>query len=238
MLNFSAFSALTMDCYGTLIDWESGIADVLLGWAASQGFNAGAEELLTAYAVAEADCEREYPALAYRDLLKQVHHRLAKHFEVDSDPQAADQLAHSVGLWPAFDDTTGALTRLQSRFKLAIVSNVDQQSFAGTAVRLEIDFDAVITAEEVGAYKPDVRMFLRAFEVLEDLGISRHEVLHVAQSLYHDHVPAKQLGMRTVWVDRRCGRPGGATPAPNVVVEPDLTVRSLAQLADIVDAAS
>jgi FMN phosphatase YigB (HAD superfamily) len=112
-----------------------------------------------------------------------------------------------------------------------IVSNVDRASFARTNAQLKVEFDAIITAEEVGAYKPDHRMFQRAFEVLAGMGIERHEILHVAQSLYHDHVPAKALSMTTAWVDRRRGRKGaGATPVPVESVVPDITVGSVKEL--------
>jgi 2-haloalkanoic acid dehalogenase type II len=125
------------------------------------------------------------------------------------------------------------LARLKNRFKLVVVSNVDRASFAGSNEKLGAPFAAVVTAEEVGAYKPDPRVFHRALAVLHSLGVERDEVLHVAQSLYHDHVPAKALGLATVWVDRRDGRRGGATREPEIPVTPDLTVRSLAELAEL-----
>jgi 2-haloalkanoic acid dehalogenase type II len=144
-------------------------------------------------------------------------------------------LAGSVGDWPAFPDTPDALRRLQQRFNLVIVSNVDRESFAKSNERLGVTFDAIITAEEVCAYKPDHRMFHRAWEVLMGMGIDRLECIHVAQSLYHDHVPIKALGGVSVWIDRRRGRSGGATAPPEMEVHPDLRVESLAELADFVE---
>jgi 2-haloacid dehalogenase len=128
------------------------------------------------------------------------------------------------------------LRQLKQSHKLMIISNVDRASFARTNAQLQVEFDAIITAEEVGAYKPDHRMFLRAFEVLAEMGIERHEILHVAQSLYHDHVPAKALSLTTAWIDRRHGRSGwGATAAPDGDIKPDLAVHSLADLAAMID---
>ncbi len=140
----------------------------------------------------------------------------------------------SVRDWPAFPDSPGALRYLKQHYKLAIISNVDRASFAHSQAKLGVEFDVVVTAEDVGSYKPDPRNFEYAFERLNEIGVARSAILHVAQSLFHDHEPAKQLGTRTVWVDRRSGKPaGGATPTPLASVRPDLVVNDLAQLAEI-----
>ena len=229
-MNFNKFKALTFDCYGTLIDWESGIVAALEPWADHNGLAASSESLLEAYAQAESAIEEEAPDSLYTDVLRRVMTRIGETFEIPVTPEDADRLADCVVDWPPFPDTLDALKRLKERFKLIVVSNVDLTSFARSNAQLGVGFDAIVSAEEVGAYKPDHRMFLRAFDVIAELGVARNEILHVAQSLYHDHVPAKELNMATVWVDRRHGRSGsGATRVPDVPVQPDCTVASLAE---------
>jgi len=234
-MDWKQTKALTFDCYGTLIDWESGILAILRPWAAGRGLKLTDDDLLAAYATAEPVVERQFPTRRYSDLLRDVMRQVGKQLSVDVSEQDASRLARSVGEWPAFPDTPAALRRLQERFKLVIVSNVDRESFSRTNRHLGVTFNAIITAEEVGAYKPDHRMFFRAWEVLQEMGIDRSECVHVAQSLYHDHVPVKALGGQSVWVDRRRGRTGGATAAPGVIVRPDLQVETLAELADHVE---
>jgi putative hydrolase of the HAD superfamily len=224
--------ALTFDCYGTLIDWEAGLLSVLRRWASRRGAGASDDELLEAFARAESRAEQVQPFRLYPDVLRAAHAQIARDLGVAPEADAADELARSVGAWRPFRDTVPALERLARRFPLVVVSNVDRRSFARTRRLLEVDFAAVVTAEDVGAYKPDPRMFVRALEVLRGLGVEARAVVHVAQSLYHDHVPAKALGLRTAWVDRRRGRSGsGATSAAATAVGPDCTVGSLEELA-------
>jgi 2-haloacid dehalogenase len=234
MLNFSNFRVLTFDCYGTLIDWETGILAALRPWAERADIPADDAALLAAFAEAEAAAEHAAPGALYPEILRDTHSRITRHFNSAPDPVAANALAESVGDWPAFSDSREALARLHSRFNLVIVSNVDRASFARTQVQLGVQFDAVVTAEEVGAYKPDLRMFRRALDVAQRWSFPPPQILHVAQSLYHDHVPAKSLGLSTVWVRRpsRGNSQLGATRDPGVAVQPDLTVHSLAALAD------
>jgi 2-haloalkanoic acid dehalogenase type II len=226
------FAVLTFDCYGTLIDWEAGLAAVLEPWAARRGIEASRDALLEAFGRHEARLERERPRTRYSDLLRAVHESLAGEWRVRPERAEADRLAHSVGDWPAFADTRAALARLAERHRLVVVSNVDRASFARTRERLGVELDAVITAEDAGAYKPDPAPFKLALETVAGWGIDARRVLHVAQSLYPDLAPAKALGLRTVWVDRRRGRPGaGATPPPPDGARADLVVASLAELA-------
>ncbi|HEY4838687.1 MAG TPA: haloacid dehalogenase type II [Candidatus Acidoferrales bacterium] len=237
-MKFDDFGVLTFDCYGTLIDWETGILAVLRPWATRVGISATDAEMLGAFGEAESEAEHEKPSAIYPEILRETHARMAKHFGVPGDTSSADLLGRSVGDWPAFEDTTDALRRLRRRFKLIVVSNVDRESFARTQKRLGINFDAVVTAEEVGAYKPDAKMFLRAMEVAKGFGAKRENILHVAQSLYHDHVPAKSFGLKTVWVQRPSKRGEfGATKDPGVDVKPDLIVHSMKELADVIEAA-
>jgi 2-haloalkanoic acid dehalogenase type II len=235
-MHLADFRVLTFDCYGTLIDWETGILAVLRPWATRAGISADDAALLAAFAEAESAAEHESPGTPYPEILRATHARIAQHFRATPDVIAADALARSVGDWPPFAGTREALKRLHRRYKLMVVSNVDRASFARTQKLLGIAFDAVVTAEEVGAYKPDPRMFRRALEVAATLGATPQQVLHVAQSLYHDHVPAKALRLATVWVRRPSRRAGfGATRDPGVPVQPDIVVHSLAELADMVD---
>lgn len=227
--------ALTFDCYGTLVDWETGLLARLRPWAREHGLPLADELLLEAFAEVESASEHEYPTWLYRDILAEVHRRLARRFGVPVADQEAIDFGSSVGDWPVFEDTPAALRRLQRHYKLVVVSNVDRASFARTHAKLGVELDGLVTAEDAGAYKPDPRPFELAFETLSAWGIERGAILHVAQSLYHDHVPAKALGLRTAWVDRRHGRTGaGATRRPSEDVQPDLVAGSLAALADAI----
>ena len=149
-MKFGEFRVLTFDCYGTLIDWETGILAALRPWVERAGISATDAEMLGAFGEAESAAEHELPTAIYPEILRATHTRMAKHFGVRPDMAAADLLGKSVGDWPAFADTTDVLKRLQRRFKLVVVSNVDRESFARTQKRLGITFDAVVTAEEVG----------------------------------------------------------------------------------------
>jgi 2-haloalkanoic acid dehalogenase type II len=236
-VRISDFPVLTFDCYGTLIDWETGIADHLGRWAERHGSTARAQDLLTAFSRAETRVQSERPSARYRDVLREVYREIAVRFGVDPDTQEADDFAASVGNWPPFPDTKAALTELKKRYKLVVVSNVDRESFSRTLPKLGVELDALVNAEDVGAYKPDLRMFERTFEIVAEMGFDRSKILHVAQSLYHDHVPAAQLGLRTVWVNRRKGKDGwGATRQPDTEVTPDIEVASLSELVALDDA--
>jgi len=236
--DLSQILGLSFDCYGTLIDWESGLLGVLIPWAQRNGLTTDAETLLGVFSAAESDAETVSPGSPYRSILRDVMRRIAERLGAAATEDDGRRLAESVGEWPAFEDTAAALDRLQRRCALVIVSNIDRVSFAGTQTTLGVAFDAVVTADEVGAYKPDARMFEAAEDAFAALGVARGEHLHVAQSLYHDITPAAARGWRTCWVDRRSGRPGGATPAVSREVKPDLMVRTLAELADLFEGAS
>ncbi len=226
-LDFRRFDALTFDCYGTLIDWETGILAAL---RAALGNAAGASDdrLLEAYARKEAALEAG-PYLRYREILARAVRAIGAELGAPPSEAAVAAFAGSVGDWPAFPDSATALARLQTRFRLGVITNCDDDLFAASNRRLGLTFDAIVTAQQAGSYKPDRRNFELAFE---RLGLPRARILHVAQSLYHDHVPAQALGLATVWVDRRHDRPGfGATPPATAT--PDVTAPDMTTLAEL-----
>ena len=221
----SAFRAFTFDCYGTLIDWEQGILRAL---RALPGIDADDEALLAAFARHEHAIQEENPAMLYPGVLSCVCKALAADIGRAATDEEAAAFGASIADWPPFPDTVDALAYLKQHGLLMVLSNVDRASFSHSARRLGDPFHAVVTAEDVGSYKPAPAHFERAKTLLTDDGIAPGEVLHVAQSLFHDVVPGRAAGFSTCWIDRRAGRPGGATPP--VDVEPDITFHDLASL--------
>ena len=224
---FSRFTHLTFDCYGTLIDWETGILDALRPVVARHGQTVDDARLLALYAAHEARIEAG-PYRPYRDVLREVARGIADELGFAATSEEMEALPASVGKWPPFPDTIDALRRLKRRFRLAILSNIDDALFADSQRLLKVEFDAVITAQQVGSYKPNPANFRFA---LERLGVEVGQVLHVAQSLYHDHVPAKELGFSTVRIDRPSRLPGTGI-APPADVKPDMELPDLKSLAD------
>jgi 2-haloacid dehalogenase len=207
-LDFRRFDALTFDCYGTLIDWETGILTGLRAALGADGTAASDDELLELYARLESELEAG-PYLTYRDVLARACVGVCDGNGIEPALDAVRRFAGSVGEWPPFADSAGALARLSERFRLGVITNCDDDLFELSAARLGVHFDWVVTAQQVRSYKPDPRNFQVAFERID---VPRDRILHVAQSLYHDHVPAKRLGLSTAWFDRRHGLTGsGAT---------------------------
>ncbi len=228
-MRLSDFSTLTFDCYGTLIDWESGLLAALAPLAARAG--RGPEEVLADYARHEAAQEHETPAARYCDLLTMVHRRLAAEWGVATSAEEDAAFGASVPEWPAFVDSAEALAYLARHYRLVVLSNVDRTSFAGSRKRLGDVFSAVYTAEDIGSYKPDLANFRHMLAHEAQAGVAPAQILHTAQSLFHDHVPAKRMGLATAWIDRRAGRAGGgATPAVEGA-RWDFRFTSLAELA-------
>ncbi len=226
MLDFARYEALTFDCYGTLIDWETGLADAFRPVLAAHGVEADPEDLLARYARHEAELEHG-PYLAYRELVAESLRRVAAELGFTPAPGEAAAFGAAVADWPAFADSPAALARLAQRYRLGVITNCDDDLFAASRRRLGATFDWVVTAQQAGAYKPDERPFALAFE---RIGLPRERILHVAQSLFHDHVTAKRLGLATVWIDRRSGREGtGATPPAEAT--PDATYPDMASFA-------
>jgi 2-haloacid dehalogenase len=237
-MKLTDFEALSFDCYGTLIDWEAGLSAVLVPWAKERGLTLTAEQLLTEYAGLEAAVEAEGPARLYPDVLAGSMQLLGAKLGAEVTGEDAARLASSVPDWPAFPDSRDALLALGKRFDLIILSNVDRASFAASGTRLGVTFAGVITAQDVGSYKPSPRNFDALAAEAARLGIGPGRLLHVAQSLFHDHLPAKRAGLPTVWINRRHDRPGwGATPAPPAPVRPDWEFPSMAAFAAAADSA-
>ncbi len=236
-MKLTDFAALSFDCYGTLIDWEAGLSAVLVSWARGRGLDLTEEQLLTAYAPVEAAVEQAHPTDLYRDVLVRTMRLLGDELGVEVTDADAARLATSVPDWPAFPDSHDALVALGKRFKLIVLSNVDRVSFAGSSRRLNVEFTSVLTAQDIGSYKPARRNFEALTEEVDRLGVAPDKLAHVAQSLFHDHVPAKRAGLRTVWINRRHARPGwGATPAPSAPVTPDWEFPSMEAFAAAVEA--
>lgn len=225
MLPFEHFEVVTFDCYGTLIDWESGILEAVRPILARSGIEAGDDLLLESYARLESEAETGAYA-PYARVLRRVMEGMGRRFGVEVGPEEIDCLPDSIAQWPPFPDTVKALGRLKTRYRLAVVSNIDDHLFARTAPRLEVPFDWVITAEQARAYKPSRRVFDLA---LRTIGVEARRILHVAQSLYHDVGPAQELGLATVWVNRRAGRPGSGATMP-ADARPDVEVEDLESL--------
>ena len=228
-LDFGRFDALTFDCYGTLIDWERGILDAFGPLLAGRRTDVSDDGLLERYAGHEAAIEAG-PYRRYREVVAGSGRGVCDDLGVPVPDGALAAFADAVGDWPAFADSADALARLATRFRLGVITNCDDDLFERSRRRLGVRFDWVVTAEQSGAYKPARASFDLAFSRID---VPRDRILHVAQSLFHDHVPARALGLATAWVDRRAGREGfGATPPATAV--PDLVVpdmRTFAALA-------
>jgi len=230
-MDFKRYKVLTFDCYGTLIDWETGIGDLLRAWQRQIAPSTPDDLVLSAFALRQAKHQQTQPALLYPEVLRHTWRDIEETFGWEHSAARADLFASSVGNWPPFADTVESLRYLSRFYKFAILSNVDNASLARTMVRLELPFVLTVTAEDVGSYKPNLAHFDAAFARMAEKGVNRNQILHVAQSKHHDIQPARKLGLDCVWVNRRHGKKGsGATIAAEA--EPDLTVASLAELVD------
>ena len=230
-MNSKHFTAISFDCYGTLIDWESGILPVLRTLLANHGQSLPDAAILELYGEFEAEAESG-PYQSYRDVLQSVVRAFAGRLRFQANSTEIRSLYESVSGWLPFGDTVPALRELRKRHRLAVISNIDDDLFARTRDHLDVDFDAVITAEQARSYKPSRNNFRMA---LRTLALSPDRLLHAGQSIYHDIVPARSLGISTVWVNRKSARPGvGAVreaPGPAPENRPDLEVPDLAALA-------
>jgi 2-haloacid dehalogenase/putative hydrolase of the HAD superfamily len=226
------FKALSFDCYGTLIDWETGIEALVKPWLAAMNSPIPVDLVLSSFALMQAKHQQVRPALLYTEVMRRTWHDIEGQFGWDENATHAEAFARSVSEWLPFADTVESLKYLSQYYKLIILSNVDNKSLAGTLKLLEAPFSFTVTAEDVGSYKPGLPHFEKAFQKLNAIGLQKDDLLHVAQSKHHDINPGRQLGLSTVWVNRRFGKRGsGATLATEAV--PDITVTSLAELVQL-----
>jgi putative hydrolase of the HAD superfamily len=226
------FKALTFDCYGTLIDWETGMIEGLKPLTSRTNYDLSRDEILEAHARHESFQQLQTPSLRYRNLLPVVFRRLAEEWGVSVSWDECVNYGASVKNWPAFSDSAEALQYLKKHYKLVILSNVDNESFAASNEKLQVHFDAVYTAEDAGSYKPSDRNFDYMLQKLETIGVGKQEVLHTAESMFHDHGPADRHGLASCWIYRRHDQQGfGATMNPGDMPRYDFQFNSMADLA-------
>lgn len=231
MLDLAQFEWLTFDCYGTLIDWETGLLRALRPILGRHGVSLADDEVLELYGELEFAIESG-PYRRYHEVLEEVVARMAERLGFTASAAEMRSLPDSLPSWPPFADSVAALGRLQARYRLAIISNTDDDFLAASLRLLQVPFDATITAEQARSYKPSQRNFELA---LERIAAPRERVLHVAQSLLHDHVPARALGLRSVWINRRAGKTGPGATRPTTEARPDLELPDLTSLAELAE---
>jgi 2-haloacid dehalogenase len=230
-MKLTDFKVLTFDCYGTLIDWESGMIEALAPLARRAGRTLSRDQILETHARHESSQQRWTPMRRYSELLAVVYKRMAEEWGVSAGWEEARAYGQSIKDWPAFADSASALQYLKKHYKLVILSNVDNASFAFSNAKLQVAFDAIYTAEDIGSYKPSPRNFDYMQEKLESLGVEKREILHTAESLFHDHAPAVQAGLATCWIHRRHAQGGfGATMRPATEPKVDFRFAGMAAL--------
>lgn len=224
--DLSQCDSLSFDCYGTLIDWESGLLNAFAALLQRPKESLDKRDLFSRFAQTEAKLESG-AYMKYREVLRNVAARIASDLKMPVSPKALDAFAESIRGWEPFPDTVPALEKLAIRYRLYILSNVDDDLFTSTAPKLKVPFTQVITAEQVQSYKPSLRNFERLLEVVGGRG--RH--IHVAESLYHDHAPAQQMGIRSIWIHRN--REPGVTKRVDAKFDLELSdLKSLAAMAE------
>ena len=205
MAKLTDFRLLSFDVYGTLIDWETGILNGLKPLYERVNLDRG--QALEIYHELERGQQNKTPDMPYSQVLAAIYPQFAVKLGLETPTvEESERFGQSVGKWPAFPDTVDALRRLSKHYKLLVLSNVDRASFsASTAGPLEgFKFDKIITAQDVGSYKPDPRNFEHMLQVAQsEFGIAKDQVLQTAQSQFHDHHPARKLGIKSVWIERR-----------------------------------
>ena len=234
MSQLKNFKVLTFDCYGTLIDWETGILTGLEPLTNKLESHLTNDNILEAHALYESTQQLQTPTMLYSDILTIVYKRLAEAWQIPVSWDECITYGQSVKQWPAFPDSVDALTYLKEHYKLVILSNVDQVSFAASNAKLKVDFDAVYTAQDVGSYKPADANFDYMLKNLEYLGHSKKDILHTAESMFHDHQPANRHGLANCWIYRRHDKEGfGATMNPGDMPSYDFQFTSMAEMAEV-----
>lgn len=230
-MKLSDFKVLTFDVYGTLIDWESGMVAGLVPLTSHVSGALTRDEILEAHAHFESAAQLQTPGKVYSQLLGVVYKRLAEEWGVSVSWEECLVYGRSVENWPAFDDSARALQYLKQHFKLVVLSNIDNSSFVYSNKKLQVEFDAVYTAEDIGSYKPATRNFDYMIDNLARLGIAKEHILHTAESMFHDHAPATQFGLANCWIYRRHDKQGyGATMHPGDMPKFDFQFNSMADL--------
>ena len=232
MMKLSDYKALTFDCYGTLIDWESGMIAGLEPLTSRVPRELTRGDILEAHARHESGQQAQTPWKLYPEILSIVYKRMAEEWGVPASWEECQAYGDSVKHWPAFPDSAEALHYLKQHYKLVILSNVDNKSFAASNEKLEVEFDGIYTAQDIGCYKPKDENFEYMTRHLKNLGVEPHEILHTAESLFHDHVPGRRNGLANCWIYRRHEQEGfGATMNPGEMPKIDFQFNSMAELA-------
>jgi len=223
---------LTFDCYGTLIDWEKGILDVLQPILWANGLKISDDEILITFGQTEHVIQAGSPGMLYGKVLEEVMFKFGEKYGFNPTEAQAESFSLSIKKWKPFPDTFAALQKLTRFYKIIIVSNIDNTSIASTMPLLGVDFYKIFTAQEIGAYKPDEKVFRYVFEKLSNEGLQKNDILHVAESIFHDHIPAKKLNLDSVWINRRFDKnTGGATPDTDNSFIPNLQFNTLLDFA-------
>ena len=232
-MKLTDFKVLTFDCYGTLIDWESGMVAGLAPLTDRLERALPRNEILEAHARHESRQQRQTPAKRYQDVLSIVYRRLAEEWGLAVSWDECVRYGQSVRAWPAFPDSAEALQYLKRHYKLVILSNVDHESFAASNAKLGVDFDAIYTAEDIGSYKPADANFEYMLAMLNGLGFEKSDILHTAESMFHDHAPANRHGLASCWIYRRHAQEGfGATMPPGEMPTHTFRFKSMAEMAE------
>ena len=230
-MRLTSFKALTFDCYGTLIDWESGMTEALKTLTGRVKKPLSRDDILEAHARHESAQQVCTPAMKYSELLAVVYKRLAEEWGVNTSWDECQAYGNSVKDWPAFADSAESLGYLKNHYKLVILSNIDNASFVHSNRRLQVEFDAIYTAQDIGSYKPSGRNFDYMIDKLQSLGIAKSEILHTAESLFHDHAPANKHGLASCWIYRRHDQQGfGATMNPGALPKHNFRFNSMADM--------
>ncbi len=232
-MKLTDFKALTFDCYGTLIDWESGMIAGLAPLTSKLPEPLTRDQILEAHARHESGQQAQTPWKLYPEILSIVYKRLAEEWGIPASWEECQVYGESVKNWPAFPDSAEALHYLKQHYKLVILSNVDNQSFAASNAKLEVEFDAIYTAQDIGSYKPQDANFDYMLRHMQTMGVAPAEILHTAESLFHDHVPGRRNGLANCWIYRRYDQEGfGATMNPGEMPEIDFQFTSMAALVE------
>jgi putative hydrolase of the HAD superfamily len=232
-MNLTDFKVLTFDCYGTLIDWESGMVAALDPLTSKLGGRLTRDQMLEAHARHESSQQKQTPYKRYSELLAVVHKRLAEEWDIATSWNECVRYGESVKEWNPFPDTVEALRYLKQHYKLVILSNVDNESFSASNKKLGVEFDAIYTAEDIGSYKPSDRNFEYMLTMLKSRGFEKADVLHTAESMFHDHAPANKHGLKSCWIYRRYAQEGyGATMNPGSMPHYDFMFHSMGEFAE------